>query len=250
MPSWMLFLFAASSLVFSRGNCYVYKFYQINVFCGQTIRLPCSRNGDGRAGELVLGYHPRSQCRVQVTVDTSDPSCSPTAQYSIYMNVKHASFRQFDRVTISEIRPTGTPNSYVSSDLFSVYGGQPRQSFSNLSSVAQIKSAWSVKPFLGITYDVATVNIQAPPADFFGNSLTLDYNVVHISGSSTDTFCPALGGYILNELICETRQDRVNCPTSVGFQYATKATGLDQGHQPICSSLKNAAPQGLLYFDL
>ncbi|OQV19766.1 hypothetical protein BV898_06305 [Hypsibius exemplaris] len=237
MGTKLLALFAVLFMGAQVLEAYTYQTYNLNDYCGLTLKLPCRREASNRAGTLKYSTYPTRNCSVTVTVDTSAAECYSYYTYKVYFNVKVLSLYQQDKV---EIR---TPNSYNYPSYYTVEktlpGGTGVFTARDPTSVAQYLTDEATTPTFTIAF-VKGPATTAPSSD----SLTLDYNVVHtrsVFGSSnirdTDTYCSALSGYVLDELYCD-HSDRVNCPGSRYYDASDDsnfAISIDKTYSSPCS---------------
>ncbi|OQV14314.1 hypothetical protein BV898_11433 [Hypsibius exemplaris] len=203
----------------------LYKTYDLNDYCGQTLQLFAywPPNCSPSAGTFKFVSYPKQSCTVNVTVNR-------ISRFAIYMNVKHLNLRSTDSISIFEDTLTsdeyGASGIVESTKLIKQLPGGPVLVSHEPTSVAQIRSAFVKKIRLSIRF-TSPDSLEAD-ADF-GSPLTLDFNILSETSGYFTHYCKALAGYTTKKLYCDN-SDCINCPSTysadIGLNPAS-SNGLD-----------------------
>ncbi|XP_055348575.1 uncharacterized protein LOC129595555 [Paramacrobiotus metropolitanus] len=169
-------------------------------YCGRLLDINCPFTS-GEAGTLRFWSMPRSPCKV--TVAFSSLSCGSSFEYfSIYLNIRSSYMPLNSKMEIYDTSIGRTLGK-------SWDGGSRVPQSTNPTSANQYLSRASTQPKISIEFTPSTSYPPSSEHDVF-----FDYVIVSDTSSHYNTYCSALRGYVSNSHICDTTNDRVNCPNS------------------------------------
>ncbi|XP_055348538.1 uncharacterized protein LOC129595522 [Paramacrobiotus metropolitanus] len=168
-------------------------------YCDRTLSISCP-SIYGEAGTLRFHYMPSTSCKVTVTLSSS--SCGSSYEYfGIYLNIRKSYMPTSSTMQIYDTSSSRT--------LGKSWNGGNQPQYSNPTSAGQYLSRSTRRPEISIEF---TPSRSYPPTS--SHEVYFDYVIVSDTTSSYNTYCRALSGYISDNLICDTSDDRVNCPSS------------------------------------
>jgi hypothetical protein len=205
-------LVAVSCIGIAHG--FYYSTTNLESYCGSTLQLGCPYSYVDtykRAGTLRFWNLPTSNCTVSVMIARY---CSNTA--AMYFNIKKSVLPVNATIEIYENVTYSTAGSLVK-----VISGGTQQSHVNPTSVSQLLSSYNSAPLF-------TIKLTTDGSRNSSYEVIFDFVTLLKTSSSAQTYCSALGGYILTDAMdCNTADDRVTCPYSYHTSvYANPATAL------------------------
>ncbi|XP_055348542.1 uncharacterized protein LOC129595524 isoform X2 [Paramacrobiotus metropolitanus] len=178
-------------------------------YCGRTLSISCPSYSFGEAGAIRFWNMPSRSCEVTVTLSSS--YCGSSYEYfRIYLNIRESKMPTNSQMMIYDTSSSRT--------LGKSWSGGTQAQYSNPTSAGQYLSKSAKRPEISIEF---TPHSSYPPAS--SHQVLFDYVIVSDESSSSRTYCSALYGYISDSLICDTTNDRVNCP----YSYADLTYSMD-----------------------
>ncbi|XP_055332497.1 uncharacterized protein LOC129584362 [Paramacrobiotus metropolitanus] len=235
IASTLLILLSQTSKGFSTAINYPH--YDLAEFCGRTITVPCPY-ATGEGGTLKFISRPRKPCRVELRLTdpcipcANDPYSNILPKYGFYLNFRNATKYQMDAI-----------------HLRSVASGKPVMTLlpsKSLSSTANPPSVTQYKTPLANVGQAPSIFIEYMPAftlsevdDSIDTNITIDYVVTEsLAGQyQTAVLCSALQVYVSRRLICDSTDNRINCPRSYEFDANSYTYKPAQNRSLQCTSL-------------
>ncbi|XP_055348537.1 uncharacterized protein LOC129595521 [Paramacrobiotus metropolitanus] len=168
------------------------------------IYLNCPTSVTGSAGTII--FKPETVANIAdgcaVTVKARE-GCTgdKNDEYAIYINIKASHLPHDSEMSIYDVKES-SPKT-----LEKRWSGAPLGQNINPTSVGQTLSFWAREPALSVEYAHNQLSVNA------SHQVILDYVIVEHYGGDHNTWCHALMGYVSNEYICDTQDDRVSCPS-------------------------------------
>ncbi|XP_055348581.1 uncharacterized protein LOC129595562 [Paramacrobiotus metropolitanus] len=218
----IFFVLYALSTAFSGITAVPYQDYTVRT-CDEKVFLDCPTAGSGSAGRITFYPHitvnstpnnfpynnygytdhcdPSSSCKLTVLID--DHCASLMAQgdeYALYLNLRSIDIPAFSSLEIYDAVHHGDPVLRRSWD------GQRGWQNKNPTSFAQFRSQSMERLNVFIEYRHGGLCRTT-------REVVFDFVIVEAKHTVNNTYCYALNGYVNNKYICDTTDDRVNCPT-------------------------------------
>ncbi|XP_055348573.1 uncharacterized protein LOC129595553 [Paramacrobiotus metropolitanus] len=207
--------FLSLFLAVTGANAALYSAHRnLEDYCGRTLEINCPYSY-GEAGTLRFLRIPGTACKVTVTLSSS--SCGLSYEYfAIYLNIRSLYTPENSRMEIydtSSIRTLGK----------SWNGGYTPQN-SNPTSAGQYLSKYARQPEISIEF---TPSLDNTPA--FYHEVVFEYVILSDTSSDSNARCSALNGYVSDNYICDTDNDRCNCPYAyTPYVYSMSPAGYRQ----------------------
>ncbi|XP_055348501.1 uncharacterized protein LOC129595500 [Paramacrobiotus metropolitanus] len=219
------FLFLLITLILGIGVHGVpYKNYDIRR-CDAVVLLDCPTTATGSAGRVTFypyisintsraktdtryNYYESDyggnceqtgpcKLKVQTVKECGDPLGS---NYAIYFNVRNFEIPRSSRLEIYDASGQGEPVMKRGWN-----GGDGWQHY-NPTSVAQVRSDYARQPAFSVEYYHGRAQCRS------ARKVVFDYVITEALSTVNNTYCTALDGYVNSQYICDTAEDRVNCP--------------------------------------
>ncbi|XP_055348533.1 uncharacterized protein LOC129595515 [Paramacrobiotus metropolitanus] len=194
-------------------------------YCGRTLSTSCP-SLYGEAGTLRFYYMPSTSCKV--TVSLSSYYCGTSYEYySIYLNIRKSYMPSSSKMEIYDTSSGRTLGK-------SWDGGFSQAQNSNPTSAGQYLSKTTGRPEISIEF---TPSHSYPPTS--SHEVYFDYVLISDTYTRYNSHCPALNGYLNDNIICDTTDDRVNCPSS----YSALVYNMDAAtSRQTCSTTTTTGP--------
>ncbi|XP_055348531.1 uncharacterized protein LOC129595513 isoform X3 [Paramacrobiotus metropolitanus] len=196
-------------------------------YCGRTLSInrPYS---SGEAGTIRFWYMPSTTCKVTVTL-TNCYYGSCNQYFKIYLNIRESKMPTSSTMEIYDTSSSRT--------LGKQWNGGSQPQYSNPTSAGQYLSRSTSRPEISIEF---TPSRFYPPTS--SHQVVFDYVLVSDISVSKNTYCSALSGYVSDSFICDTSNDRVNCPSS----YSASVYSMDPAMYRQSCSLEGGAIAGIV----
>ncbi|XP_055348536.1 uncharacterized protein LOC129595519 [Paramacrobiotus metropolitanus] len=215
-----LLLYLFSSAVLTGIGALTYQDYRVDI-CNEVVELDCPTTASGSAGRITFrphiaisatpdnfynipGYteHCEQSGPCKLTVMTNGNCGSLDEGHAVYFNARSLNIPEGSRLDIYDRTDHGGPKLRRSWDAYRAGW------YRNLQSVAQFRSQFTYRerPTIFIEYHHGAAACRE------SREIVLDFVMVEEKRTVNNTYCTALNGYVNNAYICDTTDDRVNCP--------------------------------------
>ncbi|XP_055348523.1 uncharacterized protein LOC129595508 isoform X2 [Paramacrobiotus metropolitanus] len=198
-------------------------------YCDRTLYISCPYSY-GEAGTIRFWIMPKTTCKVTVTLSSSNCG-SYNEWFKFYLNIRESKMPTSSTMEIYDTSSSRTLGKTWNG------GSYAATQYSNPTSAGQYLSRSARQPEVSIEF---TPSRSYPPAS--SHQVVFDYVVVSDTSSSYNTYCSALSGYVSDNYICDTSNDRVNCPSS----YSASVYSMDPAMYRQSCSLEGGAIAGIV----